>query len=332
MNKNLNWGFVGSGWIADVVANDLVRSGLKLDAIYSRTAENAQKFANKFNVAKNYATYEEFLKDPEIDIVYITTLNQQHRDFAVAALNAGKHVLCEKPLGLNYHQVAEITNAAKTNNRFFMEAMWSRHVPMYDQIKEIIASGAIGKVSKIITEFSEAPVRANKPRLWDIAGGGGALLDLGIYTVSLVTHFLGMPDLDGVHANATLADTGVDESTSISFQYQDGSQALMSASILTPGPLFFSILGTEGRIDVPTLYTDSEFKIYNRNAELVSTHKPVVYPHSSMTGRQYQLFEVERCISAGLKESSKMTWNDSLKISEILDQIRKAIGVKYPQD
>ena len=128
------------------------------------------------------------------------------------------------------------------------------------------------------------------------------------------------------------ADTGVDESTSISFQYQDGSQALMSASILTPGPLFFSILGTEGRIDVPTLYTDSEYKIYNKNAELVSKHKPIVYPHNSMTGRQYQLFEVERCISAGLNESPKMTWNDSLKISEILDHIRKAIGVKYPQD
>ena len=102
--------------------------------------------------------------------------------------------------------------------------------------------------------------------------------------------------------------------------------------MLTPGPLNMTILGTEGRIDINKFYTDSEFKIYNRSGELVSTHKPIAYQNATMTGRQYQLLEVERCLNAGLKESPKMTWNDSLQIIRVLDHIRKQIGVKYPQD
>jgi len=332
MSKKLNWGFVGSGWIADVVANDLELSGLNLAAVYSRTPSNAENFAKKFDVPKIYSTLEELLNDSNIDIVYITTLNHQHKEMVVAAANAGKHILCEKPMALNLTEANEMISAVRANGFFFMEAMWSRQVPMYDEIKKVIASGAIGKVSKIIAELSESPIRANKPRLWDINGGGGALLDLGIYPISIAASLLGIPKLEGVHANATLADTGVDESTSISFQYDNGSQALLSASILTPGPLNMTILGTEGRIDVEKIYTDSQFKIYNRSAELISTHKPIAYLDEKMSGRQFQLIEVERCIKENLKESPKLTWNDSLKIMAVLDHIRKQIGVKYPQD
>ena len=332
MSKKLTWGIIGSGWIADVVSSDLKLSGFEIGGVYSRNPEKANKLATKYQVDHVYSSLADLLANPKVDVIYIATLNHLHKDMAIAALNAGKNVLCEKPLALNQKEAAEMVSAAKSQKLFFMEAMWSRFLPMYQDILRILNSGQIGNVLKILAEFSESPIRENKQRLWNLAEGGGALLDLGIYPISLTCMILGIPKPSEVHANATLADTKVDESTSISFQYENGNQALLSASIVTPGPATMSILGSDGRIEIEKLYTDCNFRVFNRNGDLISTHSPIEYSNSAMSGRQFQLLEVERCLNEGLLESPKMSWNDSIEIMGVMDQIRKQIGVTYPTD
>ena len=213
--SNFNWGILGPGGIAKAFATDLqLLDGHTVAAVGSRTLKNAQGFAKIFG-GTAYGSYEELVADPTVDAIYVATPHPAHKDNVIAALNAGKPVLCEKPFAVSANEAKEMVAAAQKNNVALMEAMWSRFLPHYAQVREIIASGVLGKILTVQADHGQRLADQNIPRLIDPALAGGALLDLGIYPVSFAHMVLGNPTK--ITASGVLTDKGVDAQTSMNF-------------------------------------------------------------------------------------------------------------------
>jgi predicted dehydrogenase len=332
MSEQLRWGFLSASSIAHVVATDFQLAGIKIQAVGAREIAKANEFADKFGIPNRHEGYESLVADPEVDIVYISTLQSLHAEHALLAIRAGKHVLLEKPFTLNAAESQEIRAAAESAGVFVMEAMWTRFLPMMTEVFRIIESGQIGEVRLSVADHSLYLPEHLTPRLWRPEAGGGALLDLGIYPVSFFARLFGRENL--VTARATLTKDGVDLTTSAIFEYQDGAQALMTTSMETSGSVNASIIGTKGRIEIERMfYEQTTFTVHENDLtsapgtpSLVSSYEAKIEGR----GMQYQALEVERCIRAGLTESPIMTLDETVSIMETMDEIRKQTGVKYP--
>ena len=332
MSKQLRWGFLGAGGIADVIAADFKVAGLQIQAVGTRNIAGANAFAERFNVPNRHEGYDALVSDPEVDIIYISTIQPLHAEHALLAIAAGKHVLVEKPFALNAAQAKRVRDAARAKGVFVMEAMWTRFLPSMDAIFEVIASGQIGEVRFVTADHSQYLPEAFAKRLWRPELGGGALLDLGIYPVSLFNRIFGRPS--SVTAAASIAHTGVDMMTSAIFKYEDGKQASMTTSMQVFGAINATIAGTLGRIDVDTsFYEQTSFSVYETDLSRESGVQTQVSRYEAKIegrGMQYQALEVERCVNAGLTESPRMTLDETVSIMETMDEIRKQIGVQYP--
>ena len=332
MTKQLRWGFLGAGGIAEVIAADFQVAGLKIQAVGARTLEGANSFGDKFNIPNRHAGYDALVNDPEVDIVYINTIHPLHAEHALLAIAAGKHVLVEKPFALNAAQAKRVRDAAKSKGVFVMEAMWTRFLPSMDAIFEVIASGQIGDVRFATADHSQYLPEALVKRLWQPELGGGALLDLGIYPISFFNRLFGAPAK--ITAEATIAHTGVDLMTSAIFKYEDGKQANLTTSMEIFGSVAATIAGTLGRIDIDmAFYEQTSFTVYETDLTRGSDWpKKVSRYEAKIEGRgmQYQAIEVERCVNAGLTESPRMSLDETVSIMETMDEIRKQTGVKYP--
>ncbi len=329
----LKWGFAGTGWIANVLAQDFKLTDMEILAVAARNYEGAKDFAHKLDIPKTFATIDELVADSELDIIYVAAINSAHKDIAIKALNSGKHVLCEKPVAMNAKETREIIAAAQANNRFFMEAIWTRFLPVQFKIREAIKEEKFGKVFKVIADYGEAPDRKTKTRIWDRENGGGALLDLGIYPISLTSSYLGIPVKTEISAFGKLTDTGVDETDTIIFNYQNGNQAMINTTISAYSSIRLSILGSRGRLELDyPLYGETTFNIFDNDNRIIEKYEGLKTSDLKGTGRQLQALEVERCINNGLLESPIITWDESIRIMEVLDEVRRQIGVIYPQD
>ena len=204
--SNFNWGILGPGGIARAFATDLqLLDGHRVGAVGSRTLSNAQEFAKTFG-GTAYGSYEELISDPAIDAIYVATPHPAHKNNVIAALNAGKPVLCEKPFAVNAVEAQEMVAAAQKNNVALMEAMWSRFLPHYAQVREIIDSGVLGQILTIHADHGQRLADQDIPRLVEPSLAGGALLDLGIYPVSLAHMILGNPMK--ITASGVLTESG----------------------------------------------------------------------------------------------------------------------------
>jgi predicted dehydrogenase len=332
MSKQLRWGFLGAGGIADVIAADFQVAGLKIQAVGTRDIAGANAFGDRFDVPNRHAGYAALVNDPEVDIVYISTIHPFHAEHALLAIEAGKHVLVEKPFALNAAQAARVRDAAKAKGVFVMEAMWTRFLPMMEEIFKVINSGQIGEVKFVTADHSQYLPESFAKRLWLPELGGGALLDLGIYPVSLFNRLLGKPNK--VVAEASLSPLGIDLMTSAIFKYDNGVQAAMTTSLEVFGSIGASIVGTIGRIEIETsFYEQTNFTVYATDLSRESGVQSIASRYEAKIegrGMQYQAIEVERCIRAGLTESPIMPIDETVEILEIMDQIRAQTGVKYP--
>jgi predicted dehydrogenase len=241
----VKWGILGLGSIANSFAEGL-RSvkGAELVACGSRDLKKAQEFAQKWGVASAYGSYEEFAADESIDVVYVATPHPFHRENSILSLNSGKAVLCEKPFTLNAREAAEVIEGARSRKLFLMEAMWTRFLPQMVKVRELIQSGIIGDLRLLQADFGFRGEWKPEGRLLNPQLGGGALLDVGVYPISLAFHLMGQPDR--VESHAYLGKSGVDEQASILFGYRDGRSALLSTSIQTTTPQEAVITGSEG--------------------------------------------------------------------------------------
>ena len=323
--SGLRWGFLSAGGIADAVADDFRIAGITIQAVGARDLARANEFADKFTIPNRHQGYEALVNDPEVDVIYVSTPHPWHHEHALLALNAGKHVLLEKPFTINAREAQEIKDLAASKGLFALEAMWTRFLPSMDAIFEVISSGILGELRLVAADHSQ--YLPHVERLWNPALGGGALLDLGIYPVSFALRVLGLPRM--TTARATLTGQKVDETTSIIFEYENGAQATLTTCMSAAGPVTATVTGTYGRIEIDgPFYNQTSFKVYNQGGEVIQSYDEKIVG----IGRQYQGLHLEKCVAEGLLESPTMSLTETVEIMQVMDALRAQIGVSYPSE
>lgn len=321
----LRWGILGPGGIAQAFANDLVLTGLTVQAVGSRRADTASAFAEKYGVPNVHTSYEALVADPEVDAIYIATPHPFHAEQALLALDAGKHVLVEKPFTLNQAEAEAVIARADERGLVVLEAMWTRFLPHMARIREILAEGTLGELRSIVADHTQHLPSDPAHRINALELGGGALLDLGIYPVSFVNSVFGPPS--AITASATFRETGADATVATIFTYGDDRIATTLSASNAHGPNVASIIGSEGRIDIDAVwYTPTSFTVYNNADEVLETYT------SNVVGRgmQFQAMELERLVAEGLAESELLPRAETVSIMGTLDDIRRQIDLVYP--
>jgi predicted dehydrogenase len=315
---------MGPGDISVQFLNDLRLAGLHLEAVGSRSLDRAQSYAKNHSINRAYGSYEDLVADQDIDVVYISTTNNAHFANAKLALSSGKNVLLEKPFTLNAAQARELAAISRLNGVFLMEAMWTRFLPNHRTLFEKLDQGLIGNPLFLLADHNLYLPKESFPRLYDPALGGGSLLDLGIYPISLAHRLFGNPTR--IQSSASLMPGKVDEAMAAIFEYSGGRQALLHSSIISAGPVRGFILGDAGRIEMEkSFYEHSSFTVFDRNENILFKYEGNIKGR----GMQYQALEVERCISEGLIESPTMSLDETVQIMEVMDQIRTQTGIEF---
>jgi predicted dehydrogenase len=324
--RKIKWGILGPGWIAAKFAEGLkVVDDAELYAVGSRSIDNAKKFAQDFKVTKAYGSYEELARDPDVDVIYIATPHILHYENTLLCLEHGKNVLCEKPFAINGKEVRGMIKMAKDKNLFLMEAMWSKFLPNLIKAKEIVDSGAIGKVKLLTANFTVKPDNPLEHRQFNKDLGGGALLDIGIYTVFLSLFLLGKPE--SFKAMASIGSTDVDFSIGILFKYADETLSILHSSLIAGSDVIAEVHGETGKIVFEHLwFCPGNIKIVRPNGEV--TRVPLNFKGN---GYNYEAEEVVKCLNEGKTQSEIMSLEDSLEMIDILDSIRKETGIIYPK-
>lgn len=324
----IKWGIIGTGRIATAMAGALVNDvdDAELVAVGSRTAASAERFAGTWGIPAAHGSYRELCEDPAVDVVYVATTNDLHHPNTLMAIEAGKHVLCEKPVALNARLAAEMYDAATDAGVFLMEAMWMRFNPFLAEVDRLIADGAIGELRFIEADFGFAGSREGSPRHFLNRFGGGSLLDLGVYPLSLAYHLAGLPE--HFEAVAELSDEGVDDSVAVVGRHGGGVVSVLSSTLVADTPVRAVVAGSTGRLHVARMFHYSHGLELHRDDELVEQFDVGFTGH----GFQYEVREVHRCLRAGLLESPGHSHADSLAITGWSDQIRERVGIRYPGD
>ncbi|MEY2849343.1 MAG: hypothetical protein RI885_2010 [Actinomycetota bacterium] len=327
MPRTVRWGILAPGHIANKQAGDLLAAGFDVAAVGSRSSGNAQRFAERFGIRTAHGSYDELVTDPEVDAVYVASPHSHHYEHSRMALEAGKHVLCEKPFTVTARQAAVLVELAEEKGLVLLEAMWTRFLPHMVRIREIIAAGTIGEVRTVIADHLQKLPTDPAHRLNDPGLAGGALLDLGIYPISFVWDILGAPDT--VHAVGSLSETGVDRSTSVLFGYAGGQQAIVTTALDAVGPNTAAVIGTEGWIAIDaTWYAPTTVTVRASDGSVLEQFDGSV----TGEGSQFQAFELERLVGAGLTAGTILPPSESAAIMGALDEIRRQIGLDYPAD
>jgi predicted dehydrogenase len=332
-NRSLRWGVVATGRIAHKVTRDLAfLEDAELYAVSSRSKASAEAFAEEYGFAASYhdgpsgSGYRQLFADPKVDVVYVATPHAQHFEVARAALEAGKHVLCEKPFTINAREARELVHLAGERGLFLMEAVWTRFLPAMRRTLELIGSGEIGRVCWLQADLGFPAAYDPRDRLWDPAAGGGALLDLAVYPLTWAIAALGFPEK--LTARGHLNQDGVDVQNTIALEYPEGASAQLTSSIQAAGPGMATISGTAGWIRTGSpLYNPRMLEVCGLNGEIRAEEFP-----EETEGFIHELRETARCIRAGLQESPLMPWSETVKVMELLDQAREQLGLRYAND
>ncbi|XP_028299058.1 dihydrodiol dehydrogenase, tandem duplicate 1 [Gouania willdenowi] len=328
------WGLCGAGKIShdfSVAMKTLSPGDHQIRAIASRSLERAQDFAKKHGVPKAYGSYEELANDPDIDVVHLGVLHTEHWQVGLLLLEAGKNVLCEKPFAMNSRQVKDLVAAAKKNNVFLMEAIWSRCFPVHAEVRRQLAEEAVGEV-KLVKAYFGSP-QLHIPRAVERELGGGALLDIGVYCLQFVLMVFKGERPECIEASGVLLDTGVDESVVVVMKFSRNRMAFCSFSIGARLPNDAFIAGTKGSIQVVgPMHCPTTLVVNNNRMEYPLPEPCLPLNFTNSTGLRYEAEEVRQCLLKGMKESPVMSLQDSVLLTEIMDEIRKQVGVVFSQD
>jgi len=302
-------------------------------AVAARDQKRAQEFADKFGIKRAYEGYENIANDPEVDVVYVNVLNRDHVKCVMIALNGGKNVLCEKPLAINSKQVGEMIQLAREKKVFFMEAFWSRCFPVYEEIRRALKDGKIGEPKFLQGNFGIEMDPEEMARVLVKKIGGSSLIDLGCYLIMYTTMIFNGQRPEAIHAWGKLNKEGVDVLDCISLKYKDDvyAQLILSAEVnMTQKVMVF---GTKGQIEVPTWFNSPSSVIVNDeeiNHPLPKPQGHLNFPNTQ--GLAYEANHVRECLLQGLKESPIMPLEHTDVIVSITDEVRRQVGVVYPED
>lgn len=317
--KQYRWGIIGTGHIAGQFAKGLESAvqGIRY-AVASRDLSKADKFAKEFAFEKSFGSYEELLSDPSVDIVYIATPNHLHHPLTMQALNAGKHVLCEKPFALNVHEVEEMISVARQKKLFLSEAMWTAFLPSMETVSSEIREDRIGKPLLLKAEFGIHPAYKADSRLFDPALGGGSMYDIGIYPLFLALYLFGEPT--DIKVTSIAAPTGVDMTATILLKHKNNEVSVLVSSFGCSLKSDATIVGEKGSLRLGRMFhTPTQLYFVKEYAdENDETRIPVQYVGN---GYNYEAEEAMKCISEGKIESGKYSHQFMLMLSKVMNQI-----------
>jgi len=325
MKRNYNFGIMATGKIAVKMAEALaVVPEAVCYAVASRSQESAEAFVQENGFKKAYGSYEAMLQDSALDVVYIATPHNLHFENTMLCLKYGKHVLCEKPFAVNGIEVREMVKLAEEKGVFLMEALWSRFMPHIIKAKELIINGTIGEVKLLTSSFCfQAPFDPDA-RLYNKDLIGGSLLDIGIYPVFLASYLLGQPKQ--MSAMAGFGATGVDDNCSVTFGYDNETLAVLHSSFHAEKAVEATVHGTKGKIVFDSPWHEaSHFSVFDQSGNEIR-HE---FDHQG-NGYHYEVIEVIKCLNSGALQSNLMSWDDSIALIDLLDQIRDKAGISYP--
>ena len=330
-DKVIKWGILGTGKIANEMAKAIMDTkcvkNAELCAVASRTPERAEKFATMHHIPNHYGSYEELVQKSDVDVVYIATDTHRHYEDILLCLNNGKNVLCEKPLTLNKAQAEKVFALAKEKGLFLMEAYWSQFTPGYEKIRELIKNGEIGDVTGIEAQFLFKPEKSqHKDRLFSLNRGGGALLDVGFYTIGLALMVSGYPT--DIKSETMRRGNGVDTYDKIILTHKNGSTSELICGIDEDAPRVAEIRGTKGKIIIPRPFHNPQtltLKLKNKEAIKINLH-----PEGN--GYNYEVNEVNKRIRNGETQSPIHSPQNTFDILEIMDAVRAKANLVYPQE
>jgi predicted dehydrogenase len=321
----IRFGILGAGKIAHAFAAAAKGIDQPLQAVASRDREKAEAFRTKWNLPTAYGSYEALLADPLVDCVYVATPHGLHYEHMLQIIEAGKHILCEKAFTLNAKQAQDVFAKAEAKGLFVMEAMWTRFLPTIQDVQKLVASGEIGEIIQIDASFCFEASKDPEGRHLNLALGGGALLDVGIYPITIANLFLGTPT--SIESEVRLHPSGADIAETITYLYPE-AEAFLKAGFDEDLPRDAFLYGTTGYVQLPHFNGAERAIVFDRNHKIVKVieHKHLV------NGLEYEIFETVRCIKKKLIESPLMTHETTLEILAQMDQLRREWKLSYPQE
>lgn len=319
------WGILGPGGIAANFTDAVTRHTRgQVVAVGSRSIDRARRFADEWGVPAAHGSYQSVVEDPAVEVVYVASPHSEHREHALLAIAAGKHVLVEKAFTRNAAEAEQVFAEAAAAGVFVMEAMWTRHLPHMIAVREVLTRGEIGEVVGLIADHGQnmdqhPPThRLHNPEL-----AGGALLDLGVYPVSFAHDILGQPDR--IRSLGSLTQTGVDGQVTIALGFGEQAQASLHTTLWSRTATTAVVFGSAGHIEIARhFYRPVSFAVVRDDGERW------VFDVEVANGMEFEAAEVARCVAAGLSESPIMSWNDTLGVMRTLDEVRHQVGVVYP--
>jgi predicted dehydrogenase len=324
---SIRWGILGAGGIADTFVNDLTRAGITVSAVGSRDVGKARHFADDHGVQTAHGSYDDLVADPEVDAVYVATPHVFHEQNALLAIRAGKHVLVEKPFTVTAAEAERVLTAARDAGVVALEAMWTRYLPQQVRLREVVRSGVIGEPRLLTAAHMQSLPTDPRHRLNDPALGGGALLDLGVYPVSFAHDLLG--PVDAVAATAVLSDQGVDTRTGITLRHANGATSNLFCALDTSGRNDAVLHGSSGRIEIDhTFYSPGGFTVLDADGQVLERFDS---DEGDLRGMNHQALELARLVEAGELESPALTSDGIVAVMATMDEVRRQVGVQYPE-
>jgi predicted dehydrogenase len=324
--RPVRWGIFGHGGIVPkfLDAADVV-DGHETVAVCGRDRSRANAFSRRYGIDRAFTDLRAMISESEIDALYVATPHSSHHDATVAALESGVAVLCEKPMAVNAAQARRMIDAAKASNRFLMEAMWTRFLPIHETVRKWISAGRIGEIKLIEAAFGFAADFDAEHRLFDPDLAGGALLDVGVYPLTFARWLYG-EEPRAVAVQASFAPSGVDDNVEMQLTFPSGGVAQLGCALRVVLPNVARVIGTEGHIEIPQFWRAREATLHcGGGVERASA------PHV-VNGFEYQIAEVGRCLAAGRVQSETVPWSESIAMAELCDRIRADMGLRYPAD
>lgn len=318
-------GILGAGHIAATMAETLnaMEGGVKCHAVASRDLERAKNFASEHRIEKAYGSYEELACNPDIEIIYIATPHSHHAQHARLCIQHGKAVLCEKAFAKNASEAKSVLDFAKEKNVLVTEAIWTRYMPSRELIDEIVASGIVGKITSLTANLHYNI--SHHERLMNPALAGGALLDVGVYTLNFALMHFGS-EIERVESSAALTKTGVDGTNSITLYYKDGRTAFLNSGMFSRSDRKGIFFGERGYIVVENINNPNAICVFDERDNLIKR----IEPPAQISGYEYEVEETVAALKSKKLECDSMPHSETLRVMEMMDFLRKSWGVKFP--
>lgn len=315
---------LGAGSIARQMAETICKmNNVEAYAVAARDFERAEKFAKEFEFNKAYGSYEEMLEDQNVDLVYIATPHSHHHEHSIMCLNHGKHVLCEKAFMANAKQAEEVIELAKSKKLLITEAIWTRYMPMAKTLNKVIESGIIGDITSLTTNLGY--LIKDVPRLTDPKLAGGALLDVGVYTINFASMIFG-EKIKNVSSAVIKTESGVDAQNSITLCYEDGKMAILNSTMLAITDRQGVINGNKGYIVVENINNYEKIRVFSLDRKEIAVYdRP-----EQISGYEYEVEAAIKAIGNKEIECKEMPHKESIRIMKLMDSLRHEWGISYP--